>query len=64
MRAEVNGWHTGATVRIDHEDGRDVVRVYRNGGSNAHINGYLIATWVAGEPIVLGKYSMHAEVDA
>jgi hypothetical protein len=30
-----NGWNVGAKVSIEHEDGRDVVRVYRTKGSGA-----------------------------
>jgi hypothetical protein len=28
-----NGWNVGAIVRIDHEDGKDVVRVWKSNGS-------------------------------
>lgn len=41
--AEVNGWNIGATVRIDHVDGRDVVRVYQTGGSNGNGSRQLVA---------------------
>ena len=32
--AEVRGWNVGATVVLAHENGVDVVRVYRTGGTN------------------------------
>jgi len=34
LTAHVRGWDIGARVELSHEDGRDVVRVYRTGGSN------------------------------
>lgn len=54
MVAHVDGWHTGATVRIWHCDGRDLVSVYRNGGSNGNGTEKLVAQWFAAEPITLG----------
>lgn len=54
MVAHVDGWHTGVTVRISHCDGRDLVSVYRTGGSNAATPERLVAQWFAGEPIQLG----------
>jgi hypothetical protein len=30
----VRGWNLGCRVEMSHEDGRDVCRVYRTGGSN------------------------------
>jgi hypothetical protein len=35
LTADVNGWNVGARVEISHENGHDVVRVYRTSGSNA-----------------------------
>lgn len=55
MVAHVDGWHTGATVRISHVDGRDLVSVYRTGGSNANSSERLVAQWFATEPITLGN---------
>lgn len=33
LTAEVNGWDIGCRVEITHENGEDVVRVYRTRGS-------------------------------
>ena len=49
--AHVDGWHTGATVRISHVDGRDLISVYRTGGSNGNGSEYLVAQWFAAEAI-------------
>lgn len=49
MSAHVDGWHTGATVRIDHIDGRDRVSVYRTAGSNSNGSKTLVAQWFAAE---------------
>lgn len=54
MVAHVDGWHTGATVRISHVDGRDLVSVYRTGGSNRGTSEVLVAQWFAAEKIELG----------
>ena len=43
LTVHANGWNIGATVYLTHEDGRDVVRVYCNGGSNAGNRGELVA---------------------
>lgn len=51
MVASVDGWHTGATVRIAHVDGRDLVSVYRTGGSNRGASEVLVAQWFAAEKI-------------
>ena len=32
--AEARGWNVGGEVVITHIDGKDVVRIYRTGGSN------------------------------
>ena len=32
LRAQLSGWRVGVRVELVHEDGRDVVRVWRNGG--------------------------------
>lgn len=34
ISASASGWNIGARVRIDHVDGKDVVRVFRTGGSH------------------------------
>lgn len=48
--ATANGWETGARISITHDaDGRDRVRVYRNGGSNGG-GETLLAEWVNGDP--------------
>lgn len=54
MVAHVDGWHTGATVRISHVNGRDLVTVYRTGGNNAATTERIVAQWFAAEPITLG----------
>lgn len=33
ISGHIRGWHVGAFVDVRHEDGHDVVRVYRTGGS-------------------------------
>ncbi len=38
----VRGWNVGARVEVSDENGKDVVRVYRTGGSNGH-SGELLA---------------------
>lgn len=43
ITAYVQGWNTGVRVDISHEDGRDVVRVFRTGGSHANSPSKLIA---------------------
>ncbi len=39
----VRGWNVGARVEVSHEDGRDVVRVYRTSGSSARGESAMIA---------------------
>lgn len=51
MTAHADGWHTGATVRIQHVDGRDRVSVYRTGGNNRGTSEVLVAQWFAAEKI-------------
>lgn len=34
IEAHARGWNLGGKVVMSHEDGRDVCRVYRTGGSN------------------------------
>ena len=34
MQAHVRGWNIGVDVRLSHENGKDVVRVYKTSGSN------------------------------
>ena len=34
ISGHVRGWDVGARVEVDDENGQDVVRVYRTGGSN------------------------------
>lgn len=44
--ARVNGWHTGVAVSIEFKDGKDVVTVYRTGGSGYDSkDSGLIAEW-------------------
>lgn len=47
MVAYVNGWDLGIRAEISHRDGRDVVRVYRTGGSNGRLPVQLIAEFDA-----------------
>lgn len=49
MVAHVDGWHTGATIRIDHVDGRDRVSVYRTSGSGHGQSTIMVAQWFAAE---------------
>lgn len=46
--AHIRGWHVGARVTLDHIDGRDVVRVFKTGGSSDP-HGELIAEFREGE---------------
>lgn len=43
ITGHVRGWDIGAEVELSDENGRDVVRVYRTGGSNRCSNRTLIA---------------------
>jgi hypothetical protein len=45
LTVTADGWHTGARVELSHEDGKDVVRVYRTGGSNGERGGAKVAEW-------------------
>lgn len=49
MVAHVDGWHTGATVHIDHVDGRDRVIVYRTSGGGHGQSKTLVAQWFEAE---------------
>lgn len=53
ITAHVRGWNVGARVRVDHVNGKDVVRVYSTKGSNDESNERLIATIFEGEAPVL-----------
>ncbi|QOP65604.1 hypothetical protein SEA_SUIGENERIS_63 [Mycobacterium phage Suigeneris] len=51
--ASAQGWNVGCKVTIRHEDGRDVVRVWRTTGSNGHgVSTKLIASFADGDPAV------------
>ena len=39
---DVNGWDVGVHIRANVEDGQDVIRVYKTGGSNGKGGG----TWL------------------
>ena len=43
----IRGWHTGARVVCHHDDesGKDIVRVYRTGGSSGKRGQELVAEW-------------------
>lgn len=43
MQGHIRGWNVGARVAVNHEDGHDVVRVYRTTGSNSYGLSELIA---------------------
>jgi hypothetical protein len=45
LRVIANGWNTGVTVLLDHENGRDTVTVYRTGGSGGRGKSELIGQW-------------------
>lgn len=48
ITGHVHGWSTGARVMVDHESGRDVVRVYRTRGTASDRTGErgeLVAEW-------------------
>jgi hypothetical protein len=47
LSAQAQGWSVGGKVVITHEDGRDVVRVYKTSGSNARKASELIAEFTA-----------------
>lgn len=43
ITGHVRGWTVGARVELSHEDGTDIARVYRTGGSNGYGTGELVA---------------------
>lgn len=45
LTVKANGWTVGATVDITHENGKDVVRVYRTNGSAPDAKSELVAQW-------------------
>jgi hypothetical protein len=47
LSAQAQGWNVGGKVVITHEDGCDVVRVYKTSGSNARKASELIAEFTA-----------------
>ena len=53
-----NGWDIGARVTIEHEDGRDVVRVWRTGGSNNRTTSVLLAEYAEDKPLPLCVHAM------
>lgn len=46
MSAHVRGWNVGVDVRLSHENGKDVVRVYKTSGSNGGISPQLITEYI------------------
>lgn len=48
ISGHIRGWDIGARVELSHVDGRDVVRVYRTGGSTGAGGDQLIAEYGAG----------------
>ena len=51
IRGHIRGWHVGAAVYVYHEDGQDIVRVYKTGGSAGSSARELIAEFTADTPI-------------
>lgn len=51
MYAHIRGWNVGIKAQLHHnaETGKDEVRVYRTGGSNATHSPELVATFIEGE---------------
>jgi hypothetical protein len=47
MTGYIRGWNIGARVAVRHEDGRDVVRVYRTSGSSGAGGSELVAEFSA-----------------
>jgi hypothetical protein len=47
LSASAQGWSVGGKVVVTHEDGRDVVRVYKTSGSHARRSPELIAEYTA-----------------
>lgn len=50
MCAHVRGWNIGVRVSVSQLDGKDVVHVYRTGGSNGATSEELIAQYDADTP--------------
>jgi len=44
LTVTANGWDTGVRVELSHRAGRDVVLIYRTGGSN-NPDGDLVSQW-------------------
>lgn len=49
IEGHVRGWNIGARVVVTHQNGRDVVRVYRTSGSNGYRADVLIAEYYDGQ---------------
>ena len=47
MDSHIRGWHTGAKVvcHYDEDTGKDIVRVYKTGGSSGRSSQELVAEW-------------------
>lgn len=43
ITGHIRGWSIGARVEVSHENGEDVIRVYKTSGSNGSKNPELIA---------------------
>ena len=49
ITGHIRGWHVGAKVTVDHENGKDIVRVYKTDGSRGfgkRIQNELIAEFI------------------
>lgn len=51
MEAHVRGWNVGCKVVLEHENGKDIVRVYRTAGSAGHGRDILITEYSESELI-------------
>ena len=49
LAVTANGWHVGVTVYCNHEDGVDVITVYKTGGSNGYSSSRQVARVVEGK---------------
>ena len=56
MTAHIRGWRTGARVVLSHEDGEDVVRVYRTKGSRG--------AQLGGDDTLLAEFGETEKADA
>lgn len=48
IEAHIRGWDIGVRIFIHHGDGKDIIEVYKTGGSNNRQTGELLATLIEG----------------